>query len=118
MNALLSAENDLTNEEIIWAIHNLPDEGTNNYCKFDHSKDDIYEACGYFKKDIAKARDELKNILDSVNGRNSNYIEVILLKGSPLLLNFLIIRGLLSLASKPNDGDDPLDRLMKLLDKL
>lgn len=117
MEAILRADNDLSQEEISWAIQNIPNEGRSGR-QYDHSKDNVFEACGYSKEDSTKIREELVKIKEKIDGRHSQFFEEVINTGSVDLHNFLIIRGLVELIKPDDDDDNPLDKLRKLLDKL
>ena len=116
MEAILSADNSLNQDEINWAIRNIPNEGASGR-KFDHTKDDILGACGFTDKDFELLAAEIRELKEKTEGtRNSNLIETILNYGSERVHTYLIIRGACEMAKK--DDDDPMEKLRKLLDKL
>lgn len=120
MEAILSAENNLSQEEIAWAICNIPNDNTASTPsrKFDHDKDSVYEACGFTIENSESLKVELNKLNEITEGcRKSQFIETVLTRGSEDLHSYLIVRGIMDLI-KENDKDDPLDRLRDLLRKI
>jgi len=120
MEAIFSAENNLSQEEIAWSICNIPNDNTASTPsrKFDHNKDSVFEACGFTNENSESLKAELHKLNDITEGsRKSQFIETVLTRGSEDLLNYLVVRGLMDLI-KDNDKDDPLDRLRDLLRKI
>lgn len=121
MEAILSSDNNLTKEEIDWAITNIPNEGKSAR-QFNHDiKLDIMEACGYQKSDKMLIKDELSNLVNESNDNNdaclSQLIERIISHGSVDLHNYLIIKSILDITNK-KDEENPLDKLLNLLKNL
>jgi len=120
MEAILSAENNLSQEEIVWAMHNIPNDNTAGTPsrKFDHEKDSVFEACGFTNENSESLNAELNKLNKITEGsRRSQFIETVLTLGSEDLRSYLVVRGLMDLI-KENDKDDPLDRLRDLLRKI
>jgi hypothetical protein len=120
MEAILSAENNLSQEEIVWAMHNIPNDNTASTPsrKFDHEKDSVFEACGFTNENSESLKAELNKLNEITEGsRKSQFIETVLTRGSEDLRSYLVVRGLMDLI-KDNDKDDPLDRLRDLLRKI
>ena len=121
MEVILSANNSLTQEEVSWAIRNIPNQENSDTTDrissriFDHNADDVFSACG-FTKDYEKIfNKELKLIVDQTpDGTKSVFIENILNNASAGLLDYLIVRGLIEICVT----QDPLDRLRDILKKL
>jgi hypothetical protein len=125
MEVILNANNSLTQEEVSWAIRNIPNQENSDTTdrtssrKFDHNADDVFLACG-FTKDYEKIfNKELKLIVDQTpdqtpDGTKSVFIENILNNASADLLDYLIVRGLIEICVT----QDPLDRLRDILKKL
>lgn len=121
MEVILSANNSLTQEEVSWAIRNIPNQENSDTTDrissriFDHNADDVFSACG-FTKDYEKIFiKELKLIVDqTTDGTKSVFIENILNNASADLLDYLIVRGLIEMCVT----QDPLDRLRDILKKL
>lgn len=101
MEVLLSGDNNLTNEEINWAINNIPNGTGEVHVPFDHSKEKIYDACGITPddaKDLSTEYNTIKMSLakdcsDGISG--SMMVERIIQRGSPKLIRGLIVRGIL-----------------------
>lgn len=124
MEAILSAENNLSQEEIVWAMHNIPNDNTASKpsCKFDHDKDSVFEACGFTIENSESLKAELHKLNEITEGsRKSQFVETVLTHGSENLRSYLVVRGLMDLIKdndKDDDKDDLLDRLRDLLRKI
>ena len=117
MEAILSAENNLSQEEISWAIRNIPNEVNNQTTgrTYDHTLDGVFEACGFTQDDNDRLKNEIKSLVDITPGScKSQFIETVLNNASADLRDYLAIRGLLEIVS----GGDPLDKLRDMLKKL
>lgn len=107
MEVLLSGDNNLTNEEINWAINNIPNGTGEVDIPFDHSKKKIYDACGITSDDAKDLAAEYNTIKKSLNDDNaegicgSMMVERIIQRGSPKLIRGLIVRGILD-TEKPD----------------
>lgn len=123
MEAILSAENNLSQEEIVWAMQNIPNDNTASTPsrKFDHDKDCVFEACGFTNENSESLKAELNKLNDitnrSLGSRKSQFVETVLTNGSEDLRSYFVVRGLMDFI-KDNDKDDPLDRLRDLLRKI
>lgn len=121
MEVILSANNSLTQEEVSWAIRNIPNQENSDTTDrissriFDHNADDVFSACGFTKGYEKIFNKELKLIVDQTpDGTKSVFIENILNNASAGLLDYLIVRGLIEICVT----QDPLDRLRDILKKL
>ena len=117
MEAILSAENNLSQEEISWAIRNIPNEVNNQTTgrTYDHTLDSVFEACGFTQEDNDRLKGEIKSLVNITPGScKSQFIETVLNNASADLRDYLAIRGLLEIVS----GGDPLDKLRDMLKKL
>lgn len=96
LEALLSSDNNLTNDEINWAIENLPDDAPPPVA-YDHARDNIFEACGIFQQDSEELRKEYYKIRESIGTsnsvRHSEIVQTLIQCGSPKLVRSFIVRG-------------------------
>lgn len=116
MEALLSPNNNLTQEDIAWASANIPNETINEPLVFNHEQGSIFEACGMGPevcKEIKKEYDQLRNAKEF--DKKSQVIEHIINNGSNKMLTYVMIRGIIAVET---DKEEMLDQLKKLLDKL
>lgn len=116
MEVLMSVDNNLTQEEINWAINNIPSD-SENPTVYDHDRDSIFEACGIFKADSESLINEynaIKNILKENrdgNVRHSEMVQMLLHCASPKLLRSFVVRGVVDYES--DKKKDMLEALMK-----
>jgi hypothetical protein len=121
MEVLLSSENNLSTDEINWAIRNIPnDEQDIAESEFDHEKDDLFEACGISKKEKNQIIEEYisikKHMQENLGStRNSMLIEAVLKCGSATLIKAFFIRGIMG---HEKGGDDFMKRLKDLFSRL
>lgn len=117
MEVLLSTDNTLTQEEIQWAIANIPNE-SDSPTVYDHDKDNIFEACGIYKTDseeLIREYNHIRNVLKEDrdgNVRHSEMVQMLLHCASPKLLRSFVVRGV---ADYESDGKK--DMIMTLLKK-
>lgn len=116
MEVLMSADNNLSQDEINWAIQNIPND-SDNPDVYDHDRDSIFEACGIFKEDSESLIGEYNTIKKIVAGdrdgnvRHSEMVQMLLHCASPKLLRSFVVRGV---ADYENDKKkDVLEALMK-----
>jgi ribonucleotide reductase beta subunit family protein with ferritin-like domain len=121
MEVILSANNSLTQEEVSWAIRNIPNQENSDTTDrtssrtFDHDADDVFSACGFTKGYETTLNNELKLINDQTpSSTKSTFIENILNNASADLRDYLIVRGLIEICVT----QDPLDKLRDILKKL
>lgn len=96
MEALFNVNSGLTKEELAWAAENIPNEG--NSTMYDHSKDNLFHACGFSEQDLKGLFEEYVEFKRNEQGtKKSQLVETILTKGSPNLLRKFTIRGILDL---------------------
>lgn len=115
MEVLLSGDNDLTQEEINWAISNIPNS-VDDPNVYDHDKDSVFEACGIFKSDSETLINEYNLIKKTLkedgrdhNVRHSEMVQMLLHCASPKLLRSFVVRGV---------ADYETDKKKELLDGL
>jgi len=116
MEALLSPNNNLTQEDIAWASANIPNETINEPLVFNHDEGSIFDACGMDSescKRIKKEYDQLRSAQEF--DKKSQVIEYIINNGSNKVLRYIMIRGIIAVET---DKEEMYDQLKKLLDKL
>jgi len=123
MEVLLSTDNNLTKEEISWAIANIPnDDNSKQGIGFDHDADDLFSACGVPTSNSALAEEYAKLRMNCPGDKKSEFIEYLENKGSIQLIRSLIIRGVYAVEEKANEKKDEvsseLDALLALIKKL
>ena len=129
MEALLSTDNNLTKDQLNWAIQNIPSEAGETVVSarlirnYDHNSDSMLEACGFDKDVCRTVGKEYFSIKAACNGdKKSELIQDVLEKSSLDLQAYLAIRGILSLETsedfEESGSDADIDQLMRLLKKL
>lgn len=118
MEALFKADNGLTKEELAWAAENIPNQGSS--IVYDHSKDNLFHACGFSEQDLKGLFQEYIDFKRNEQGtKKSELVETILTKGSPNLIRKFTIRGILDLEdsiSRAHEQVTPeLEKLRDLL---
>ncbi len=116
MEVLLSANNNLTKEDIAWAAQNLNSTNENQeVLGFDHDKNSVFEACGLDESMETEVMREYARLKKSDIDKKSQLIEKVVNEGSPKLIRSFLIRGIMEYeAGKEKIFDD----LKKFLDKL
>ena len=119
MEVLLSSDNKLTQEQISWAITNIPNDDNARQClPYNHDADDMFSACGLtdsgedcLGKEYAKLR------VAAPGDKKSQFIEYLEGHASPQLMRSLLIKGVQSIeTSAEKMVDDMSDDMKKLLD--
>ena len=125
MEVLLSTDNNLTKDQLNWAIQNIPNENgevqTNGiYRQYNHDLDSMLEACGFNPDNCKKLSKEYFSIKGACKGdKKSELIQDVFEKSSVDLQAYLMMRGVISLEeAQESDGDDNIKQLMELLKKL
>jgi len=125
MEVLLSTDNNLTKEQLDWAISNIPNESAEVkssvfYRQYDHSLDGMMEACGFNTDDCKRVGKEYFAIKKACNGdKKSELMEDVFTKSSLDLQAYLIMRGVIALEeAQEEDAPDDIKQLMDLLKKL
>jgi len=116
MEAILSGDNNLTKEEIDWAISNIPNGVTPLNSDYNHELSDMGDACGITDEVHKAVKKEYIAIRDLAGEKGSHIIEALEKSGSKLLLRSLMIRGMMEI--EQDSTKKMLDQLTKLLDKL
>lgn len=119
MEVILKADNGLSNEEVSWAIANIPNDSKNDKPGrvFDHTKESLFEACGFTAEHADSLKEELSKINKETPGtKKSEFIERVLSLASDDLRDYLVLRGVIDIMvdSKENPLDDFLDFLRKM----
>ena len=122
MEVLLSGDNTLTKDQISWAITNIPNETTKEGLAFDHSKDDLFDACGVQMNNSTLGEEYAKLRIDCPGDKKSEFIEYLEANGSTALIRSLIIRGVYAVEEKASEKKDEvnseLEALLALIKKL
>ena len=122
MEVLLSTDNNLTKDQISWAIANIPNETTKEGLAFDHDKDDMFDACGISINNSKLAEEYVKLRMDCPGDKKSEFIEYLEANGSVALIRSLIIRGVYSVEQRAEEKQaeitPELDALLALIKKI
>lgn len=125
MEALLSTDNNLTKDQLDWAIKNIPNESGEaqssvSYRQYNHDLDSMMEACGFTNEECRRVGKEYFGLKSSCKGdRKSELIEHVFAQASVDLQAYLLMRGVISLEeAQESDEDSDVSELMKLLKKL
>jgi len=122
MEVILSGDNNLTKEQINWAIANIPNETTKEGLAFDHDADDLFSACGVPMSNGTLAEEYAKLRMDTPGDKKSEFIEYLETNGSTALIRSLIIRGVYAVEEKANEKkgeiSSELDALLALIKKI
>jgi len=97
MEAILSNDNNLTKEEIDWAICNIPNEIDNTKSDFNHEATNVGDACGITEKIHKEIKKEYFAIKQRCGEKGSHMIEELEKTGSKLLLRSLITRSVMDI---------------------
>lgn len=118
IQALFNAQNDLTNEDIQWAIQNIPNEGTEPMV-FNHDESSLFAACGMDVETVAKSHAEYLRIRESTEENKKSYIiEEMLKRASPQLMRSLLICGVVEYESRFKMKDEVFNQLKKFFDDM
>jgi hypothetical protein len=123
MEAILSGDNNLSKEQISWAIANIPnDDNSKQGLAFDHSKDDMFDACGVQMNNSTLAEEYANLRINTPGDKKSQFIEHLEANGSTALIRSLVIRGVYSVEQKAeekqNEVSSELDALLAMIKKL
>ena len=123
MEVILSGDNTLTQQEISWAIANIPNETTKECLPFNHDADDMFTACGLGDDtDSCLGLEYAKLRKDAPGDKKSQFIEYLEANASPQMMRSLLIRGVQSVEEKAekmvDDMSDEMKQLLDLLKKL
>lgn len=119
MEVLLSGDNNLTKDEINWAISNIPNDGIVKPVSsgYNHNSDNIYDACGFTDDKLETLSEEYKNLRETSPGdKKSLFIEHLMNNASADLINLFVIKGVQHHEQKAHDK--MLEDLKALIDKL
>ena len=116
MQVLFSADNELSADELQWAVNNIPNDAIAEEVPYNHEADELFAACGISKSDSAELLKEYHEIKRSLgDGRKSKVIEAVLKQGSPKLIRSFLIRGVAEYESNTSDVFDALKDFLKKL---
>ena len=123
MELVLSGDNNLTKEQISWAIANIPNETTKESLPFNHDADDMFTACGLSESvDDCLGKEYAKLRAAAPGDKKSQFIEYLEANASPQMMRSLLIRGVQSVEDKAEkmvgDMSDEMKQLLDLLKKL
>jgi len=123
MEVLLSGDNNLSKEEISWAIANIPnDDNSNQGLAFDHDKDDMFDACGVQMNNSTLAEEYANLRINTPGDKKSQFIEHLEANGSAALIRSLVIRGVYSIEQKAEEKtsevSSELEALLAMIKKL
>ena len=122
MEVILSGDNNLTKEQINWAIANIPNETTKEGLAFNHDADDMFAACGVPMSNGTLAEEYANLRINTPGDKKSEFIEHLEANGSPALIRSLIIRGVYAVEEKANEKkgeiSSELDALLALIKKI
>ncbi len=124
MEAILSGDNNLTKDQINWAIANIPnDDNSKPGLGFNHDADDVFTACGLPSSEESSLGSEYARLrVDTPGDKKSEFIEYLEANASPQLIRSLIIRGVYTIEEKANDKkaevSSELEALLALIKKL
>jgi hypothetical protein len=96
MEALLSAECNISGDVIGFIGSNLPDVDM-EVIPFDHEQDHVFEACGIQEKDCAEMTEVLNNYMNSLpknERQQSKAVEYIMNSGNARFMRIAVIAGL------------------------
>jgi len=122
MEVLLSTDNNLTKEQISWAIANIPNETTKEPLAFNHDADDMFTACGVSMTNSTLGEEYAKLRMNCPGEKKSEFIEYLEANGSVALIRSLIIRGVYSVEQRAEEKQGEitpeLDALLALIRKI
>lgn len=122
MQVLLSGDNNLTKEQISWAIANIPNDNGKEPLAFDHDADDMFSACGVSMTNSTLGEEYAKLRMNCPGEKKSEFIEYLEANGSVALIRSLIIRGVYSVEQRAEEKQaeitPELDALLALIKKI
>ena len=124
MEVILSGDNTLTQQQISWAIANIPNDDNARQClPFNHDADDMFSACGLGEDtDTCLGGEYAKLRVAAPGDKKSQFIEYLEANASPQMMRSLLIRGVQSVEEKAekmvDDMSDEMKQLLDLIKKL
>jgi hypothetical protein len=122
MEAILSGDNNLSKEQISWAIANIPNETKKEGLAFDHDKDDMFDACGVQMNNSVLAEEYANLRISCPGNKKSEFIEYLETNASPALIRSLVIRGMYTVEQKAEEKtsevSSELEALLAMIKKL
>lgn len=132
MEVIFKAENGLSNEDISWAVKNIPEDDApgvvpGDLVVYNHDHSNIFDACGISDEVADRIQQEYKDLRleNSTKSCKSMLIQSIMNKGSNDLIRSLVIRGVASVELKSMSGFSeheaitlPRKKAMELFDDL
>jgi hypothetical protein len=116
MQVLLSGDNNLTKEQISWAIANIPnDDNSKQGLPFNHDADDMFDACGVSMTNSTLGEEYAKLRMNCPGDKKSQFIEHLEINGSPALIRSLLIRGMYTIEEKASEKTEELSKEMQSL---
>jgi len=97
MDLLYKADIDIDTETILWAASNLPDSEDNgefDNIQFDHSKRDIFDACGLTEKECLDIGAHLNKVQLENSFRFSEMVEHIFRNDNKKVSLFMLVYGM------------------------
>jgi hypothetical protein len=114
MQVLFSADNELTTDEIQWAVNNIPNTTTEDTVPYNHQDDDLFAACGINKSDSSELIKEYNTIKKQLpDATKSQVVEAVIKQGSEKLVRGFIIRGIADYESSTKEMFDMLKQLFR-----
>jgi len=123
MEVLLSGDNNLTKDQINWAISNIPnDDNSKPGLAYNHDVDDMFGACGVGQNNSQLGSEYAQLRMDTPGDKKSEFIEYLEANGSAALIRSLLIRGVYSVEEKVDEKkgevSTEIDALLAILKKL
>lgn len=130
MEALLSTENDLTKNDIEWAINNIPneseqidpskeevvDKSSYKTLPYLHEKSGVAEACGLDAEVADQVHKEYANVRDDSGDKMSEFVQHLEEKASPMLRRALIMKAVEKIEATKTD--QMLDDIQLLIERI
>ena len=123
MEAILSGDNNLSKEQISWAISNIPnDDNSKPGLAYNHDVDDMFSACGVGQNNSELGSEYAQLRMDTPGDKKSEFIEYLEANGSAALIRSLIIRGVYSVEEKATEKkgevSSEIEALLAIIKKL
>ena len=123
MEAILSGDNNLTKDQINWAISNIPnDDNSKPGLAYNHDADDMFSACGVGQNNSELGSEYAQLRMDTPGDKKSEFIEYLEANGSAALIRSLIIRGVYSVEEKATEKkgevSSEIEALLAIIKKL
>ena len=121
MEALFSADCNISDDVISFIGANLPDANT-KVIPFDHEEDHVFQACGIQEEDCAEMTEVLNDYMNTLpkgERQQSRAVEYIINSGNAKFMRIAVIAGLQQVRSQAvsEKMDDLGELLMKALRK-